>query len=152
MQVNKEKMKEIFKRALGSGLMPHQLALSCAWGVYIAFSPFPGLHTVMMFIIKWLFGLHFPLLFLVTSLNNPWTMIPFFSGDYLFGYWLVHDILKWEPGWHLSLEKIFGSGSICLWSFFVGGNILGIISGVITYPLALVIFKRMLRVQKEKLL
>src|SRR5277367_5251170 len=105
--MTREKIKEIFQKALGSKLSPHCLAFSFAWGMYIAFSPFPGLHTVMMFIINWLFGLHFPLLFLVTSLNNPWTMIPFFSCDYFFGHWFVHSLLGWEPAWQLSLTKFF---------------------------------------------
>lgn len=147
--MNKEKLKELFKKALGSGSSPHRLALSCAWGLYIAFSPFPGAHTVMMFMVKWFFDVHFPLLFLVTSVNNPWTMIPFFTGDYLFGYWFVHSLLGCEPAWQISLAKIFGSGSICIWSFLIGGNLLGIGAALICYPLMLFIFKRMIQKSQE---
>ena len=150
--MHKEKIKDLFKKALGSGSSPHRLALSCAWGLYIAFSPFPGLHTLMMFLIAWIFDVHFPLLFLVTSFNNPWTIIPFFSLDYIFGHWFVHTLLGWQPIWNLSLVKIFGSGSICLWSFLVGGNVLGICAGLISYPIMLFIFKRLPHAQKEKLL
>ncbi|MBX9830777.1 DUF2062 domain-containing protein [Candidatus Babeliales bacterium] len=140
----KKKIKNIFNKALMSGHSPHTLALSCALGFYIAFSPFPGAHTIMMLLAQWLLTLNFPLLFLVTSINNPWTMIPFFSFDYAFGYWLVHKIGGFSPPWQISLEKIFESGNICIVSFLVGGNILGISSALLSYPILLMIFKKLL--------
>lgn len=138
-----QKLKQIFHKALGKNKSPHELALSGSVGFYIAFSPFPGAHTVMMVIAKWLLKLHFPLLFLTTSVNNPWTMIPFFSFDYAFGYWFVHIILDWHPNWTISLAKIFGSGSICLWSFLIGGNVLGLISALVSYPILKRTFTKM---------
>lgn len=137
------KIKEILRKALLDGMTPEGLAKSASAGVYIAFSPFPGAHTIMMIIAKWLFKLHFPTLFIFTSINNPWTMIPFFSLDYAFGYWLVHKLIGWEPTWSISLAKIFGSGSVCLWSFFIGGNILGIVGALLSYPLLRLFFQRM---------
>jgi uncharacterized protein (DUF2062 family) len=137
------KIKEILRKALLGGITPKNLARSAGIGVYIAFSPFPGAHTIMMLALKWLLGLHFPTLFVFTSINNPWTLIPFFSLDYAFGYWLVHKVIGWEPTWSISLAKIFGSGSVCLWSFFIGGNILGIISGLLAYPIMLFVFEHM---------
>ena len=137
------KIKAILRKALLDGVTPRSLALSAAIGVYIAFSPFPGAHTVMMLAAKWLLRLHLPTLFIMTSINNPWTMIPFFSLDYAFGYWLVHGLFGWSPTWTISLAKVFGSGTICLWSFFIGGNILGIVAGLAAYPVMLFIFNRM---------
>lgn len=137
------KIKDIFQKALLSGCTPKRLTLSLCMGIYIAFSPFPGAHTIMMVACKYLFDLHFPTLFIFTSINNPWTIIPFFSFDYAFGYWLVHSVLGWEPGWTISLAKFFGSGSICLWSFLIGGNILGIIAALLCYPIATKMFTRL---------
>lgn len=137
------KIKEILRKALLEGMTPKGLAASASLGVYIALSPFPGAHTIMMLIAKWLWGLHFPTLFIFTSINNPWTMIPMFSLDYVFGYWLIHKFIGWEPTWTVSLAKLFGSGTVCLWSFFIGGNILGIAAGLISYPLLHMFFQRM---------
>jgi uncharacterized protein (DUF2062 family) len=137
------KIKAILRKALLDGITPKSLALSASVGVYIAFSPFPGAHTLMMLLAKWLLRLHFPTLFIMTSINNPWTMIPFFSLDYAFGHWLLHSVIGWSPTWTISLAKIFGSGTICLWSFFIGGNILGIVAGLLTYPVMLFVFNRM---------
>ncbi len=135
-----EKIKSVFINALTDGTSPHKLALTCSVGIYIAFSPFPGGHTLLMLAFKWLLGLNLPVLFIVASINNPWTMIPFFTLDHYFGYWLVHTIFELNPPWTWSLAHIFGSGSVCLWSFLIGGNILGILGFLLGYPLFLLLF------------
>ena len=137
-----KKTKNIFKKALTSNMSPNKLALSVTLGIYIAFSPFPGAHTIMMLLFKWLFRLNLPILFFVSSFNNPWTMIPFFTLDYIFGYWFMHDFLHITPSLVIPLAKVFGSGKICLWSFLIGGNILGIVAALICYPIASFIFKK----------
>lgn len=137
-----QKAKRVFYRAMNSNCSPHKLALSFSIGLFIAFSPFPGGHTIMMLAAHWLFRLNFPILFFSTSINNPWTIVPFYAFDYSFGYWFVHSFLGWSPSWIISLEKIFGSGKICLWSFFIGGNVLGIAAGLISYPIMLWFFGR----------
>lgn len=146
--LKKQKILNFFNKILKSGSSPQKLAISCCIGIYIAFSPFPGLHAVMMFFIHWLLGLNFPMLFLATSINNPWTLIPFYSTDYFFGYWLVHNIFGWSPDFGISLAKVFGSGKICLVSFFVGGNVLGLAAAIISYPFAIFLFKRLLNPDK----
>ena len=142
-------IKDIIKKMLGSGCDARSLALSFCIGLYIACSPFPGLHMVMVIASTYLFKLHFPTVFIVCSFNNPWTMIPFYSLEYAFGYWLIHSVLGLSPSYVLSLKFLFGSGSICLISFLVGGNILGIISGITCYPLVKKTLTRALAKQPE---
>jgi uncharacterized protein (DUF2062 family) len=143
-KISIEKIKQVFKNALTSGWTTKKLTLSFCIGMYIAFSPVPGGHTVMMLAAKWLFDLNLPVTFMASSLNNPWTMIPFFSLDYAFGYWFLHHLIGWNPTLVIPLTKIFGSGKICLWSFFIGGNILGIMAAITCYPIMYVLFKKML--------
>lgn len=144
-----EKIKNIIKNAFTQGWTAKKLAFSFSVGIYTAFSPFFGFHTVMMFVFKWLFNLNLPVLFLATSFNNPWTMAPFYSFGYFFGYWFLHDFLKINPSWTLSLAKLFGSGKICVWSFLVGGTILGIFFGLIAYPVVYFLFKKLLKNLKK---
>lgn len=148
VMINKEKIKKIFTNAIRSGSSSEKLTLSFCVGLYIAFAPFPGVHTVMMFAATWMFGLNFPIVFLATSVNNPWTMIPFYSLDYFFGHWLVHNIMGWNPTMVISIAKVFGLGNICLWSFLIGGNILGILVAFLFYPLVKFIFNRLVSSQK----
>lgn len=135
------KSKKIFYDAVNSNSSPGKLALSFSVGIFIAFSPFPGGHTVIMFAARWLLGLNFPILFLATSFNNPWTLVPFYSFDYYFGHWFVHKFLGWNPSFVISLGKIFGSCEVCLVSFFVGGSVLGLVCGALSYPFMLYLFR-----------
>jgi uncharacterized protein len=137
-------IKNFFYKGLSSGASAEALALSFSMGLYIAFSPFPGAHIMMVFFLKWMFRLNFPILFFATSLNNPWTMIPFFSIDYIFGYWLLHKVFNYHPGWQISLDQIFVNTKICFWSFIVGGNVLGIVIAALSYPIMKIIFKKII--------
>jgi uncharacterized protein len=149
--ISSKKVKAILKKAIMSNHSPSKLALSFAIGIFISFSPYVGGHTLMTVASLWLFRLNLPILLLGSTLNNPWTMVPFFFVDYGFGHWFVHSLCGWEPTWVISLERFFGTGKICFWSFFVGGNILGVFSAFISYPLMKELFARLLvRMNKQK--
>jgi hypothetical protein len=51
--------------------------------------------------------------------------------------------MGWNPSWVISLTKVFGTGKICIWSFLIGGNILGIVIALVSYPLCKTIFTRL---------
>jgi uncharacterized protein (DUF2062 family) len=144
LKISIKKIKQVCKNALTSGWTIKKLTLSFCTGIYIAFSPVPGGHTIMMLTAKWLFNLNLPVTFIASSLNNPWTMIPFFSLDYAFGHWFLHKFIGWNPSLVIPLTKIFGSGKICLWSFFIGGNTLGVLAAITCYPIMYFVFKKML--------
>lgn len=143
-----DKTKNVFRKAVRGNDSPTKLALSFSIGIFIAFSPLPGVHTLMMFLAKWLFNLNFPILFVATSFNNPWTILPFYALDYSVGYWILYSFFGWNPSaggiiplWVISLERIFGSGKICIWSFLIGGNVLGAIFALLSYPFILRFFR-----------
>ena len=151
----KHKIKQILKKVIYANGTPSKLAMSFAVGQYVSFSPVPGGHTVIMLILQWLFKLNLPVLFFSSTFNNPWTAIPYFVTDYIFGFWLLRNVFGWKPQWTISLVKIFGSGEICLWSFFIGGTVLGLIAAAISYPIMLFVFRyianyRVRKSQKDK--
>ncbi|KKQ49729.1 MAG: hypothetical protein US69_C0002G0004 [candidate division TM6 bacterium GW2011_GWF2_38_10] len=149
--VTKKKLTTLLHKALHEGWSDKKLALSVAIGLFVAFSPFPGVHTILMFLFKWLFQLNLPILFLATSINNPWTMVPFYSLDYAVGYWVMHHVFGFGPLWNISFERIFVSGSICVWSFLVGGCLLSIFFAGIGYIIARILFRRVaLGAQRSK--
>lgn len=139
-----KKIKGIFHKALHEGWTPARLAVSVGLGIYVAFCPFFGAHTLMILLFAWLFRLNFPILFIATSVNNPWTMIPMYTIGYSFGYWMLHSFLGLHPAWTFSLAKVFGTGEVCLWSFLIGGNVLGVIFGLLSFGCCYIIFKRIL--------
>jgi uncharacterized protein len=147
-------IKKFLIRLLHQEKSPHMLALSFCMGNYIAFSPFLGLHTAMIFVFSWLFGLNLAVTFASSYfINNPITMIPLYSADYMVGYWLFYRVLQWDmmaynPSWVTTMNRIseshIGISLPCFWSFFVGGNVLGVVSSVLLYPVMKHIFSKML--------
>ncbi len=143
-------IKNFLKKLIHQEKSPEKLALSFCMGNYIAFSPFPGLHTVMVFLFSWLFRLNFGVVFASSCfINNPWTLIPVYGVDYTFGYWLVYKVLhlnleQFEPSWMHAITifcaNTLGIAKPCLWSFLIGGNILGIGLSLLLYPIMKKIF------------
>lgn len=135
-----------FKKLAVGNWTARQLALSFCVGVYIAFSPFPGLHTWMTLTAAWLFSLNVAVVFAASCLiNNPWTMIPIYGADFLFGQALLcswfdssaASVCSLDPAWmavvNNFLHTYVGIQQVSLWGFLLGGNILGIVAALALY-------------------
>ena len=126
---------------------PRKLTLSCCLGTYIAFCPFAGFHTVLIFALSWLFRLNPAVTFTSSyAINNPITMVPLYVADYLFGKWILHNLFHLDPSainptwmqWiNTQLAYYTGIPEISFWAFMIGGNLLGILLGGILYPVLL---------------
>jgi len=144
--------KNFFEKLVLKERSPNVLALSFCLGVLIAFSPFVCFHSVLIIFLSWLFSLNLAVAFAATWLiNNPWTMVPVYSMNYVFGDWFLKrfiglDPLTINPRWMDPINgficKYTGTSGISFWSFMIGGNLLGIAVSVMLYPIVKVIFKR----------
>jgi uncharacterized protein (DUF2062 family) len=145
-------IRSFLQKLLGYERSPYKFALACSWGTYIAFSPFPGLHTLMALGISWLLGLSPAITVgMAYFVNNPWTLVPVYGADYAFGYWLLHTVLQ-IPSFYLQFpgtaflstlwDTHLGIAQPCIWSFLIGGNILGVVAAVAIYPVMLRFFER----------
>ena len=123
-----------------------KLAFGCSLGIYIAFSPFVGLHTAMVFLCSWLFGLNIAVLLTVSMMiNNPWTMVPVYGAGYWFGDWFLAGIginhHAYNPQWVITcntwLQQYIQCEGFSFWAFMLGGNVLGIALALLCYPLLL---------------
>lgn len=130
----------------------NKLTVSFCLGVYIAFSPFIGFHTLMVFCFAWLLSLNPAVLLASTYLvNNPWTMVPVYTSGYVVGDWVLScissDIVSYNPHWmHWINDRLVyyvGIKGISLWAFLIGGNILGVVFGIVCYPVMKKIFERL---------
>jgi uncharacterized protein (DUF2062 family) len=146
------KIKAFLKKLTLKEQDPRKLALAFCVGVYIAFSPFPGFHTLMVLASSWFLALSFPVVLAVSCLiNNPWTMVPVYASGHIVGDWLclglfnVESTTSWNPWWMHSindwLTRYIDMPHISLWSFLIGGNLLGIGLAIMLYPLMLYVFK-----------
>jgi uncharacterized protein (DUF2062 family) len=139
---------------------PHKLALSVSVGACIAFSPFIGLHTLMIILLIWLAGLNPAITLMVShAINNPWTMVPVYLSDYWFGNWFFNkflgiDLAGYNPEWvtwlNMLMQTKLGLHEFCLWSFLIGGTILSLFIGLILYPLVKIICIRIMMVRSHE--
>lgn len=149
-----KKIIQLIKDQLIDGSSTKKIAQSVAMGAYIAFSPFIGFHTIMAVAFSWLFSLNFIIVFAVSiAINNPWTMIPVYALDYMFGQFVLAQISDSAYALPMDINTIAnqtssfcGINSTHLMTFIIGGNLLGCAIGAILYPL----LNRLLSFSAEK--
>jgi uncharacterized protein (DUF2062 family) len=130
-------VQSLFRQILHLRESPHRTALAFAVGIFIAFSPTYGLHTVMVAFCTWAFGLNFIALFAGAFINNPWTLVPILGATFWTGALIVGDTdlptFNWED---LSFAGIYHQVMPYALPFFVGGTVLSILGALLAYPLA----------------
>jgi uncharacterized protein (DUF2062 family) len=138
-----------FRRLLALDDPPERTALAFSIGVFIAFSPFLGLHTIAATLIAFLFRLNKIAIYTGTFINNPFlTIVPIIVASYAIGAFLLGRPLG-IPAEGIALFRhpqlfsgeyygqLFGKSWQLLLPFAVGGLVLSVICSLITYPLTL---------------
>jgi len=125
---------------------PERTALAFAIGVFIAFSPFLGLHTIMATLVAFVFRFNKVAIFSGTFINNPpLTLVPIIIASYAIGAFLLGrpfrisqqgiDLLK-DP--HLLTadyyRKLGREGWHVVWPFALGGMLLSVVCSLVAYP------------------
>jgi uncharacterized protein len=118
---------------------PHRIALSFALGVFIAFSPLLGLHTLIALGIAVAFRLSKAAIIVGIYVNNPWTIAPMYMGGTVLGCYLLgvstDDLvaLHFEGhGWAF-YRTMAHQLQPYLWPFALGNTLLGIVFGLLAY-------------------
>ena len=139
-----------FRRLLAIDDPPERTALAFSIGVFIAFSPFLGLHTILATAIAFLFRFNKIAIYTGTFVNNPiLTLVPIIIASYWVGAFILGRPLR-IPDEGLELLKnprIFSgdyyqqlfvqSWSNVVWPFSVGGMALSVVCSLVAYPLTL---------------
>lgn len=129
--------RALFRQILHLQESPRRTALAFALGVFIAFSPAYGLHTAMVALCTWLFGLNFIALLAGAWINNPWTIIPILGATYWTGAFLLGrtdaPTFNWQD---LSFNGIYDQVLPYAGPFALGGFILSILGALMSYPAA----------------
>ena len=75
-----------FRRLLALDDPPERTALAFSIGVFIAFSPFLGLHTILATLVAFLFRFNKIAIYSGTFINNPFfTLVPIIIASYAIG-------------------------------------------------------------------
>ena len=138
-----------FRRLLAIDDPPERTALAFSIGVFIAFSPFLGLHTVLATLIAFVFRFNKVAIYTGTFLNNPpLTLVPIIVASYAVGAFFLGRPLK-IPAEGVELLKnphpltgsyyrqIFVQSWYIVWPFSIGGMILSVVCSVLAYPVTL---------------
>lgn len=131
MQFIRDRIRGIFQ----INESPQRMATAFAVGVFIAFSPTIGLHTVSCLLFAWMFRLSKIIVFTAAFVNNPWTMVPMYGFCLWFGIkitggeFAVPDI-NWSA---LTLSSAYDILLPYLWPFVAGTVVLGGIAAVLSY-------------------
>jgi hypothetical protein len=137
------------RRLLAIDDPPERTALAFSIGVFIAFSPFLGLHTIMATVLAFAFRFNKIAIYAGTFVNNPLlTLVPIILASYGVGALLMGkplappaeglELLK-HP--HLLTSEWWRQLSMLGWGvllpFGIGGMVLSFVCSLAAYPLTL---------------
>ena len=142
--------RKAFRRLLAIDDPPERTALAFSIGVFIAFSPFLGLHTIMATLIAFAFRFNKVAIYTGTFINNPFlTLVPIIIASYAVGAFILGrplsipnegiELLK-DP--HLFSRDYYRrlfvqSWNSIVWPFAIGGTVLSVVCSLLAYPLTL---------------
>lgn len=127
---------------------PHRTALAFAVGVFIAFSPTYGLHTVSVIFLAWLFRLNFFAVLAGALINNPWTIVPILGVTFWTGFAVLGMPQSPSFTWNdLSLEALYETVLPYALPFFLGGFLLSLVGAFLSYPVALALISKYRRIK-----
>lgn len=147
-----------FRRLLALDDPPERTALAFSIGVFIAFSPFLGLHTIMATAVAFIFRFNKIAIYTGTFINNPFlTLVPIIIASYAVGAFILGRPLRIpETGIELLrhphlltadyYRQIFRESWGIVWPFAIGSTVLSVVCSVIAYPVT----SSLLRSRKRK--
>ena len=142
-------LKDLIKKLLHIRDTPERTALAFSIGVFLGFSPFLVLHTLVGLAIAFLFRLNRVAILLGIWSNTPWWIVPYYVMATWVGMWVTGFWIDWatlREVFQLGLDKGFmGAGFWSyvasqwgfLLSFGIGSLILCTFLGFLAYPLSL---------------
>lgn len=144
MKYVKDRIRGIFKL----DDTPNQLAAAFAIGIFIAFTPTIGLHTVSCLVVAWLFRLNKLVVFTAAFVMNPWTMVPIYGfclwvGMIVTGSGGNIPAIAWKE---LTISSAFTVLKPYLWPFVAGTLLIGAVSALASYGL---VYRAVIRFRKR---
>ena len=139
-----------FRRLLAIDDPPERTALAFSIGIFIAFSPFLGLHTIIATALAFLFRFNKIAIYTGTFVNNPFlTLVPIIIASYGVGAFILGRPLRIpDEGLELLKNPRLFSGDYyrmlfvqswgnVVWPFSVGAMALSVVCSLVAYPLTL---------------
>ncbi len=143
------KLRRNFKQLLSLDDTSERLALAFALGVFLTLSPFVGLHTMMALAVAFLFGLNRCAVLFGLFVNNPWTLVPYYTaaahvGRRLIGFpgSIEPPELAWSRLWSGEFWFQLAHQWKCMLPMALGSLVLAASCAALSYPLALYVIRK----------
>ena len=137
------RLRSYLRQILHLNESPHRTALAFAVGVFIAFSPTYGLHTLSVVFCTWAFRLNFLALMVGAGINNSWTLVPILGATIWTGFELLGIPQAAPVHWdNLSLLSLYDQVLPYALPFTVGGVFLGLLGALASYPATYLVISR----------
>jgi uncharacterized protein (DUF2062 family) len=154
--------RSTFRRLLALDDPPERTALAFSLGVFIAFSPFLGFHTILATLIAFVFRFNKVAVYSGTFINNPFfTLVPIIIASYAIGAFILGRPLR-IPAAGVELlrhphpltatyyHKLFREGWDIVWPFSIGAMTLSVVCSLIAYPVTSSLLRARRRSQAAK--
>lgn len=149
--------RSTFRRLLALDDPPERTAFAFSTGVFIAFCPFLGLHTILATLIALLFRFNKLAIYSGTFINNPLTLVPIIIASYAGGAFLLGRPLRISvEGLELLTNphpltagyyrKLLRESWQIVWPFTIGATVLSLVCSLVAYPVTL----RLLRANRRR--
>ena len=151
-----------FRRLLALDDPPERTALAFSLGVFVAFSPFLGLHTILATLIAFVFRFNKVAVYSGTFINNPFfTLVPIIIASYAIGAFVLGRPLRIpQAGVELLrhphpltasyYHQIFQESWDIVWPFSIGAMMLSVVCSLIAYPVTSSLLRARRRSQAAK--
>ena len=143
-------VRATFRRLLAIDDPPERTALAFSIGIFIAFSPLLGLHTIMATVIAFAFRFNKIAIYTGTFINNPiLTLVPIIILSYAVGaFFLGRPLSIPDEGIALLRDphllsrdyyrRLFlQSWNHIVWPFAIGATVLSVVCSLLAYPITL---------------
>ena len=143
-------VRAAFRRLLAIDDPPELTALAFSIGIFIAFSPLLGLHTIMATVIAFAFRFNKIAIYTGTFINNPiLTLVPIIILSYAVGaFFLGRPLSIPDEGIALLRDphllsrdyyrRLFlQSWNHIVWPFAIGATVLSVVCSLLAYPITL---------------
>jgi uncharacterized protein len=120
---------------------PHRIALGMAIGVFISWTPTVGFQMLAVVPLAYLLRANRVAGVIGVYLSNPFTLVPMYWLDYHLGAMLLHTPVSFDEFREISMHSdwvqrcwgLLGVGMEVLAAIWLGGLILGALTGVLAY-------------------
>jgi len=141
-------IKRLYGKLIHSHATPKEVAQGFALGAFIAMTPTLGLQTPIVIGLCALFRANQISAVLAVWITNPLTAFPIYYFIYKVGQFILRGSSNHELGPE-SLKDFFNMGGDILIPLWIGGLIIGVLSAILGYYLALWVFPYLRKKEKQ---